>query len=507
MRTPDLRTMIRGTLRRQVTEKEYQLCLDNFVPLLQFVYLHGHVPDTEFLARGFPPDTNYAGEDVHRLAGISQEHCQRAKILSHEYQVKLRTDLVLEKMAKERKKQEEANANINKAIANNRSCEKKIMDIVVAQWVPTPTPRGGLMLKHAYKQHFLACTIPELKPFLKVRGMKTEGKKADLAQVGYAAREKILTLKAAPDIALTEAEEPMQPAILNVPVTSHTERTIFLANLEFIVLVRNIFDSRDLHLRTAMDLQTLNKEIDALSQNMTYRLVCHVQQKVPEQKRNNWVFKFVRANLRRAVAAMIIMGHINMTRVLTNNNRTCLLKNVTIYPGSFIPTDNLVDFEGCYLYYDRAGGKFVRSGKVNGENRSFLARHKEHIKAAKARERASKFYNSYPSRTAPEPQRMLQCGDFEDLTQYCALGFSRTQNIEVLLQTDGAGIFVWSKEMLERIGAVNFSNAKDLQAKQLHMVGNLCELVYDLALSPGDNVSQSPGFETPLGIFGGVVPK
>ena len=90
-------------------------------------------------------------------------------------------------------------------------------------------------------------------------------------------------------------------------LTSHTERTIFLANLEFIVLVRNTFDSRDLHLRTAMDLQTLNGEIDALSRNMTYRLVCHVQQKVPEQKRNNWVFKFVRANLRRAVAAMIII--------------------------------------------------------------------------------------------------------------------------------------------------------------------------------------------------------
>ena len=31
----------------------------------------------------------------------------------------------------------------------------------------------------------------------------------------------------------------------------------------------------------------------------------------------------------------------------------------------------------------------------------------------------------------------------------------------------------------------------------------LCELVYELALTPGDNVSQSPGFETPLGMFGG----
>ena len=66
------------------------------------------------------------------------------------------------------------------------------------------------------------------------------------------------------------------------------------------------------------------------------------------------------------------MGHINMKRVLTNNNKTCVLKNICQDPGSFVPTDNLVDYEGCYLYYDTAGGSFVWSGKVNGENRSFL---------------------------------------------------------------------------------------------------------------------------------------
>ncbi len=71
-------------------------------------------------------------------------------------------------------------------------------------------------------------------------------------------------------------------------------------------------------------------------------------------------------------------------------------------------------------------------------------------------------------------------------------------------QTDGSGIFAWSTEMLDQIGTVNFANAKDLKAKQLHMVGYLCELVHDLALAPGDDVSQSPGFETPLGIFGGA---
>ena len=229
-----------------------------------------------------------------------------------------------------------------------------------------------------------------------------------------------------------------------------------------------------------------------------------MRQKVLEQKRKSWVFKFVRDNLRRAVAAMTIMGHINIGRVLPNNNKTCVLKNIGQHPGSLVPTDNLVEFEGCYLYHDTAGGKFVRSGKVNGENRSFAARHKEHSKAAKSKDLASKFCGACPSQTAPERQPMLQCGDFEDLRQCRALGFSRKENLEALLQTDGSGTFVWTPEMLERIDAVNFQNSKDLEAKQLHMVGCLSELVYDLALAPGDNVSQSPGFETPLGIFGGV---
>ena len=42
-----------------------------------------------------------------------------------------------------------------------------------------------------------------------------------------------------------------------------------------------------------------------------------------------------------------------------------------------------------------------------------------------------------------------------------------------------------------------------LQDKQLHMVGYLFELFYDLMIAPRHNVSQSPGFETPLGVFGG----
>jgi hypothetical protein len=49
-------------------------------------------------------------------------------------------------------------------------------------------------------------------------------------------------------------------------------------------MVRNTFDPKDLQLRRDIDIETLNKEIDALCQNMSYRLVCHLQQKVPEKK-------------------------------------------------------------------------------------------------------------------------------------------------------------------------------------------------------------------------------
>jgi hypothetical protein len=75
------------------------------------------------------------------------------------------------------------------------------------------------------------------------------------------------------------------------------------------------------------------------------------------------------------------------------------------------------------------------------------------------------------------------------------------------LASDG---WVWNICMVERNDRTNrrrqFCEREipQSQAKQLHMVGYLCELVYNLALAPGENVSQSPGFETPLGVFGGV---
>jgi hypothetical protein len=56
---------------------------------------------------------------------------------------------------------------------------------------------------------------------------------------------------------------------------------------------------------------------------------------------------------------------------------------------------------------------------------------------------------------------------------------------------------------LKEIGQVDFRGDTTLQDKQYKMIGYAFEKAYDLSISPAHNVSRNPGFETPLGVFGG----
>jgi hypothetical protein len=98
---------------------------------------------------------------------------------------------------------------------------------------------------------------------------------------------------------------------------------------------------------------------------------------------------------------------------------------------------------------------------------------------------SSKFYRTFPSIDAPVPDKQLQLGFFED----CTLGFSRQdKSHQSLYATTCDGIFLWSDVMLHRIGEIKFLGAKVLADKQLHMVGYMIELCYDLALSSDHNI-------------------
>jgi hypothetical protein len=121
---PDLEQMIEGTLRRGMRVGEWNLVTAHFVDLYHIMATKGHIPDEEFLKRGFPADTNCRGEEVHRSSDIAQgEHMHRAKLMDHDYQVKLRSEKMNEMVQKELAKQDKEKEKIDGRLRNNlRSC-------------------------------------------------------------------------------------------------------------------------------------------------------------------------------------------------------------------------------------------------------------------------------------------------------------------------------------------------------------------------------------------------
>ena len=66
-------------------------------------------------------------------------------------------------------------------------------------------------------------------------------------------------------------------------------------------------------------------------------------------------------------------------------------------------------------------------------------------------------------------------------------------------------VFEWEQGDLDRTAGVNFRGdaGSSLERKQLEMCAYAFELFGDLLVRPDRNCSANPGFETPLGIFGG----
>ena len=206
---------------------------------------------------------------------------------------------------------------------------------------------------------------------------------------------------------------------------------------------------------------------------------------------------------------MVLAGHVIEDLDCVIHASTCLLRNPLQKNSTFLPVD-LADCceEGCYLYFDTNNSCWIRSGKAVGRN--FTARHREHEKQAMLEDEgklSSRFYRTYPVRNSKYSSDNLRRGYFDHLQLYCGLGFDRASKSNRNLTTSGKrqSLFLWPDSCLRKVKLVNFRGlaAEDLEERQRHMVGYLCELAYDLALSPRNNVSSSPGFETPLGVFGG----
>jgi hypothetical protein len=158
--------------------------------------------------------------------------------------------------------------------------------------------------------------------------------------------------------------------------------------------------------------------------------------------------------------------------------------------------------EGAYLYYDGNKGCFVCSGKVT--RRGFTVHGKEHFDESKKVKSSTHFYDLYPSSTCPRAHKRVTKGTFEALQQVIRAGWDPTSDVAKILDrswTNG-GLLIVNKKETKQIKSSMGKALTDMQ-KFCDMCAYQFELGYNLALSPNCNVSESPGFESVLGICSG----
>ena len=170
------------------------------------------------------------------------------------------------------------------------------------------------------------------------------------------------------------------------------------------------------------------------------------------------------------------------------------------YPNSnkfLLCFNNEGNLQGCYLYHNSHGEKFIRSGKVTGNARNFMTRHLEHKKGAGSKNASdSTFYDVYPTENSSRAVSARREGYFEHLVQYVAAGFKPSDDTMAIFWKDynDGGILFCTDEERALLEKANFKGRTNAE-KYLDIVAYLFELGYDLVLSRTDNVSTSPGFE------------
>lgn len=235
------------------------------------------------------------------------------------------------------------------------------------------------------------------------------------------------------------------------------------------------------------------------------RLNQHITRRVTDtRKHNSWVFAWVRDNISRVVAIAASKKHI--AKRVVEDKRSMLKGNTDDFARV---VGDLESGQGCYLYWVPEWETWVRSGKVGGNpDRTFKARHDEHAKAADLQTDdnwKSSFYRTFPN-TGADLGGQEAKGSWGMLEQFVGLGFMNgdRETVSVLTSRETAkGLFVWSDSAMSHLEKL--WDGQTVECKQLHMVGYLFELIYDLMLEQCENVSSSPGFESPLGIFGARV--
>ena len=265
-------------------------------------------------------------------------------------------------------------------------------------------------------------------------------------------------------------------------------------NKDWMNAVKNCFNSKDKLLIRVVN-ESLTKQADELIKILHIRFERHLRLRITNRsKHNHWSLLWSRKNITVIAAIMVLFDHVK-------RDLSCLDESTTLLSthGNYLMIANVEsNLQGAYLYYDMNDNKWIRSGKVTG--RGFDVRHKEHQKKAKCHNHQSKFYSRYPSLESKLSKSCSRKGAFEGRVPFIACGFNPPDKNILTKDVDEGGVLFLSKLDKEKIRNVNF-RGRTPDEKILDMIAYQFEIAYDLAICPMDNVSESAGFESCLGVF------
>jgi hypothetical protein len=259
------------------------------------------------------------------------------------------------------------------------------------------------------------------------------------------------------------------------------------------------------------NLPELGCAADHIAGLMPARLQRHLAKTRVEAKgkSSHWCWSFATDNFNTVVALMALAGHLEEDYKPLKWDSAFLANDLQRFKNIASDRQNNelrqnTELRGAYLFYDaNKSNSFVRSGKASI---TIWQRVLKHSTGAELKDIKSftKFYTSYPTRAGaarnPQIEQGLRVGYFEHLKALVALGY-KTADGEDVIKT-----FIWSAPTMTALSACkSFDNGNvvcSLTEKQLKLVDYVIELVYELALAPELDVSENPGFESVLGIFG-----
>ena len=378
-------------------------------------------------------------------------------------------------------------------------------------------------IMHAQLEHFAKCSVDELKAFILARRddiVKSKLPNKDNLAAAIIGTNCLIKLafdcRAQPNIMLNKLSAAVENErrIGSEDQTGiskfsrhevivhfhklHAKASTYLSNEDWLLTARIIFDpSSDVMINEVNDEMCI--KADKLQNALLNRLTNHVHRRIREKKKmEHWCLKLAANNFGQMAALMVLCNHIKDDLGCLDNNATLLKTNI-----SFVRVVGAAfKKQGAYLHYDNNNNTWIRSGKVTG--RGMDIRDAEHLKKARAKSATSRFYLRYPTKDSVRCNSNSRKGFFDNLTQYVGLGFEiGNEDIDTKLSSglEEGGIFIFNENEKTRMDASKKAGRNTTALKRIDVIAYLIEMAYDLAISPINNVSESPGFESCLNIY------